>query len=171
MPFEEAKRASRRSARTHGIGARAAARQYPHRPECADPRIRGAPHQALDACLSGAKASSRCCRCTMRWTARCRRVSRANWSLAWAAKPWTLEVPMRVDLKFGRSWGDAKHSWTELHDGTAPLTTSDHRNSTEVVVETPSAQLPNENEPEETHPPNAPAKKNRNHRHKSHCAI
>ena len=26
-----------------------------------------------------------------------------------------LEVPMRVDLKFGRNWGDAKHSWEELH--------------------------------------------------------
>ena len=25
-----------------------------------------------------------------------------------------LEVPMRVDLKFGRSWGDAKHTWDEL---------------------------------------------------------
>jgi DNA polymerase I-like protein with 3'-5' exonuclease and polymerase domains len=25
-----------------------------------------------------------------------------------------LEVPMRVDLKFGRTWGDAKHAWEEL---------------------------------------------------------
>jgi DNA polymerase I-like protein with 3'-5' exonuclease and polymerase domains len=25
-----------------------------------------------------------------------------------------LAVPMRVDLKFGRSWGDAKHAWEEL---------------------------------------------------------
>jgi DNA polymerase I-like protein with 3'-5' exonuclease and polymerase domains len=25
-----------------------------------------------------------------------------------------LDVPMRVDLKFGRSWGDAKHKWEEL---------------------------------------------------------
>jgi DNA polymerase-1 len=25
-----------------------------------------------------------------------------------------LEVPMRVDLKFGRNWGDAKHTWQEL---------------------------------------------------------
>jgi hypothetical protein len=30
-----------------------------------------------------------------------------------------LEVPMQVDLKFGRSWGDAKHSWGELN-GIAP---------------------------------------------------
>jgi DNA polymerase I-like protein with 3'-5' exonuclease and polymerase domains len=26
-----------------------------------------------------------------------------------------LEVPMQVDLKFGRSWGDASHTWDELH--------------------------------------------------------
>jgi DNA polymerase-1 len=25
----------------------------------------------------------------------------------------TLEVPMQVDLKFGRSWGDAKHTWED----------------------------------------------------------
>jgi hypothetical protein len=25
-----------------------------------------------------------------------------------------LDVPMRVDLKFGRNWGDAKHTWEEL---------------------------------------------------------
>jgi DNA polymerase I-like protein with 3'-5' exonuclease and polymerase domains len=31
-----------------------------------------------------------------------------------------LEVPMQVDLKFGRSWGDAKHSWEELN-GIAPI--------------------------------------------------
>jgi DNA polymerase I-like protein with 3'-5' exonuclease and polymerase domains len=28
-----------------------------------------------------------------------------------------LDVPMRVDLKFGRSWGDAKHTWAELNQG------------------------------------------------------
>src|SRR6516165_4363979 len=26
-----------------------------------------------------------------------------------------LEVPMQLDLKFGRSWGDAKHAWEELN--------------------------------------------------------
>ena len=31
----------------------------------------------------------------------------------------TLKVPMRVDLKFGRSWGDATHSWAELRGGPA----------------------------------------------------
>jgi DNA polymerase I-like protein with 3'-5' exonuclease and polymerase domains len=25
----------------------------------------------------------------------------------------TLEVPMQVELKFGRSWGDAKHTWED----------------------------------------------------------
>src|SRR5262249_40864636 len=25
-----------------------------------------------------------------------------------------LEVPMQVDLKFGRNWGDAKHTWQEV---------------------------------------------------------
>ena len=31
-----------------------------------------------------------------------------------------LEVPMQVDLKFGRNWGDAKHTWEELHAETSP---------------------------------------------------
>jgi DNA polymerase I-like protein with 3'-5' exonuclease and polymerase domains/RecA-family ATPase len=30
-----------------------------------------------------------------------------------------LDVPMRVDLKYGRSWGDAAHTWDELN-GSAP---------------------------------------------------
>lgn len=35
-----------------------------------------------------------------------------------------LEVPMRADVKFGRSWGDAKHTWQELHDPSASKTTT-----------------------------------------------
>jgi DNA polymerase I-like protein with 3'-5' exonuclease and polymerase domains len=31
-----------------------------------------------------------------------------------------LEVPMKVDVHFGRNWGDAKHSWAELHAGAEP---------------------------------------------------
>jgi hypothetical protein len=31
-----------------------------------------------------------------------------------------LEVPMKVDVHFGRSWGDAKHTWEELHAETSP---------------------------------------------------
>jgi putative DNA primase/helicase len=30
-----------------------------------------------------------------------------------------LDVPMRVDLKYGRTWGDASHTWDELN-GTTP---------------------------------------------------
>src|SRR5262249_22964674 len=26
-----------------------------------------------------------------------------------------LEVPMKVDVNYGRTWGDAKHTWDELH--------------------------------------------------------
>ena len=32
-----------------------------------------------------------------------------------------LSVPMRVDLKFGRNWADATHSWEELTGETAPV--------------------------------------------------
>jgi DNA polymerase I-like protein with 3'-5' exonuclease and polymerase domains len=28
----------------------------------------------------------------------------------------SLLVPIRVDLKYGRNWGDAKHTWAELHE-------------------------------------------------------
>jgi hypothetical protein len=31
-----------------------------------------------------------------------------------------LTVPMRVDLKFGRNWADAKHTWEELHAPQTP---------------------------------------------------
>ena len=31
-----------------------------------------------------------------------------------------LEVPMRVDVKYGRSWGDAKHTWEELPEPRRP---------------------------------------------------
>lgn len=29
-----------------------------------------------------------------------------------------LEVPMKVDIEWGRTWGDAKHTWEDLHAGT-----------------------------------------------------
>jgi DNA polymerase I-like protein with 3'-5' exonuclease and polymerase domains len=29
-----------------------------------------------------------------------------------------LEVPMKVDVSYGRTWGDAKHTWAELHTET-----------------------------------------------------
>jgi DNA polymerase I-like protein with 3'-5' exonuclease and polymerase domains len=31
-----------------------------------------------------------------------------------------LKVPMRTDITYGRTWGDAKHDWAELHCETAP---------------------------------------------------
>ena len=31
-----------------------------------------------------------------------------------------LEVPMQVDLKFGRNWGDAQHTWQEFTGDTTP---------------------------------------------------
>jgi hypothetical protein len=69
-----------------------------------------------------------------------------------------LEVPIEVDLKYGRNWGDATHTWEELRDGVKihpviePLTEAEtslgttasddeadandpDRNSSEVVVE------------------------------------
>ena len=33
----------------------------------------------------------------------------------------SCEVPMRVDLKFGRGWGDASHSWEELTCESPPI--------------------------------------------------
>jgi hypothetical protein len=40
-----------------------------------------------------------------------------------------LEVPMKVDVKYGRTWGDAKHTWAELHGET--------RSHVELVGEIP----------------------------------
>ena len=31
-----------------------------------------------------------------------------------------LEVPMVVDVRYGRTWADAKHAWAELHAETSP---------------------------------------------------
>jgi DNA polymerase I-like protein with 3'-5' exonuclease and polymerase domains len=35
-----------------------------------------------------------------------------------------IKVPMKVDLKFGRNWGDAKHTWSELFEETEKTTTA-----------------------------------------------
>jgi RecA-family ATPase/DNA polymerase I-like protein with 3'-5' exonuclease and polymerase domains len=32
-----------------------------------------------------------------------------------------LDVPMRVDLKYGRTWGDASHTWDELNGAAPPI--------------------------------------------------
>ena len=36
-----------------------------------------------------------------------------------------LQVPMQVDLKFGPTWGDAKHTWQGLQVGPGPKVTAD----------------------------------------------
>ena len=45
-----------------------------------------------------------------------------------------LDVPMKVDLKYGRNWGDAKHSWEELHQTS---TTISVEHQTSMVVSMP----------------------------------
>ena len=57
-----------------------------------------------------------------------------------------LEVPMRVDLKFGRSWGDAEHSWEELR--AASINGTEHHSQT-LAVE-PAIILPASPPSEET---------------------
>jgi Toprim domain/CHC2 zinc finger len=61
-----------------------------------------------------------------------------------------LKVPMRVDLKFGRSWGDATHTWEELHGGApvqapskpaiAPIEPLPVVNGTEIHTKTTTAK-------------------------------
>jgi DNA polymerase I-like protein with 3'-5' exonuclease and polymerase domains len=53
-----------------------------------------------------------------------------------------LEVPMKVDVKYGRTWGDAKHTWAELHAETGL--------HVELVGEIPGDQ---ERAPREQHAP------------------
>ena len=52
----------------------------------------------------------------------------------------SLEVPMRVDLKFGRSWGDASHTWEELTGDSAPIKSVP--TATVVPIKTESAVPP-----------------------------
>jgi hypothetical protein len=47
-----------------------------------------------------------------------------------------LTVPMRVDLKFGRTWGDASHSWQELNG--AASTTADPTSTTTSTTTMPA---------------------------------
>jgi hypothetical protein len=44
-----------------------------------------------------------------------------------------LDLPMRVDVKFGRNWGNAKHSWEELHQSTSSAKTA----ATPAAIPTP----------------------------------
>ena len=97
-------------------GRRSAARRDPQGDERADPGFGGAPHQAVDAGLlarghRAAAADARCLDCSVSSPEQAERVAQLGCEAV------ELEVPMRVDLKFGRNWGDAKHTWAELHQG------------------------------------------------------
>ena len=45
-----------------------------------------------------------------------------------------LEVPMRVDLKFGKSWGDATHAWDALGNGAVPEREAVKMSATETIA-------------------------------------
>jgi DNA polymerase I-like protein with 3'-5' exonuclease and polymerase domains len=68
-----------------------------------------------------------------------------------------LAVPIRVDLKFGRNWGDAKHTWKELHQSkpgpkkpskqtAAPLQVNGHAAAAPTTTST--LVIPKQDEPE-----------------------
>ena len=63
---------------------------------------------------AGAKASSRSYRCMTPSNARCQPASRPSCVARLGCEAVQLEVPMRVDLKFGHSWGDARHTWARF---------------------------------------------------------
>jgi len=58
----------------------------------------------------------------------------------------SLAVPIQVDLKFGRNWGDAKHSWSELNE-TAPRRTQPNPKSP-AAPEPPTVERPAPPEPQ-----------------------
>ena len=94
------------------------ARRYPQGDECADPGLGRAAYEALDARVLArrhrpAPADARLPRLLGGHAG----AGRARGAIVREAVK--LEVPMRVDLKFGRNWGDAKHTW-EVLTGTAP---------------------------------------------------
>ena len=49
--------------------------------------------------------------CSVAWPERAEQVAQLGREAV------ALEVPVQVDLKFGRSWGDAKHTWQEITGG------------------------------------------------------
>jgi DNA polymerase I-like protein with 3'-5' exonuclease and polymerase domains len=54
-----------------------------------------------------------------------------------------LEVPMRVDVNYGRSWGDAKHTWAELHGNGTETAVAPPLAPTQASIEIDhSAELP-----------------------------
>jgi DNA polymerase I-like protein with 3'-5' exonuclease and polymerase domains len=55
-----------------------------------------------------------------------------------------LEVPMRVDVNYGRSWGDAKHTWPELHGRSDSRQAAgiDRANGCAVLLPLPAVEPP-----------------------------
>jgi DNA polymerase I-like protein with 3'-5' exonuclease and polymerase domains len=49
-----------------------------------------------------------------------------------------LEVPMKVDIKYGRTWGDAKHTWEALHGSAEPPWEETPLAAASVTTESPS---------------------------------
>ena len=85
--------------------------------------IQGTPHAILSCgCAQpGAKASSRCCKCTTAWSAASPARNRPSCVAQLACDAVVLQVPMRADIKFGRNWGDAQHtSWQDLRAAPVP---------------------------------------------------
>jgi DNA polymerase-1 len=57
-----------------------------------------------------------------------------------------LDVPMRVDLKFGRSWGDAKHTWAELYQSEETVKTPELGGSGPIVDLAPADAAPTQHD-------------------------
>ena len=64
-----------------------------------------------------------------------------------------LEVPVRVDVKYGPSWGDATHDWGELTNGTAPTKPWE---GPDEIPSTATLQAAEPSPPENTVPPPPP---------------
>jgi hypothetical protein len=76
-----------------------------------------------------------------------------------------LEVPMRTDVKYGRSWGDATHAWEELHGETPTIAIAApelEEIPTEIPTVPPQPTAPTTEIPATT--PSPPLRYNGNHR-------
>src|SRR5262249_15357023 len=52
-----------------------------------------------------------------------------------------LEVPMKVDVNYGRTWGDAKHTWAELFNGGASPAAKQTMGEMSDEIEIPPAYI------------------------------
>jgi AAA domain/DNA polymerase family A len=57
-----------------------------------------------------------------------------------------LEVPMRVDLKFGKSWGDATHGWDELHGIATPTVATEIASTQPEIGISGWTEMPNDSD-------------------------